>query len=128
MLDFISMVHTLEKKDIQNEANAFHLYLSIKWILCELVDTLKVPRVGLLHSQAILAPFENFDLISGVEAGANKAALLLHIHPGAPLPTHSKPSCLLLVRVVVDDQRQPQSLDVVLGQCVCWKICNCDCC
>ena len=83
MLDFISMVHTLEQKDIKNEANAFDKYLSIKWILCELVDTLKVPRVGLLHSQAILAPFGNLDLISGVEAGANKVSLLLHVHPGA---------------------------------------------
>ena len=75
---------------------------------------MKVPRVGLLHFQAILAPFENHDLISGVKAGANKVSLLLHIHPGAPLPTHTKPSCLLLIRVVVGDQRQPQSLDVLL--------------
>ena len=34
-------------------------YLSVKWILCQLEDTLECFCVDLLHSQTIFFPFEN---------------------------------------------------------------------
>ena len=58
MLDFISMVHTLEQKDIKNEANAFDKYLSIKWILCELDNTFKRLGIDLIHFQAVFLPWK----------------------------------------------------------------------
>ena len=88
------------------EKNIF-IYLSIKRILLKLVDTLELMGVTLDHREAILVSFEDLYLVQHFRFAPFKIAFPLDYNIGAPFPIYSKPRCLLLISICVNDQGKP---------------------
>ena len=101
-----------EKIKMQNISR----YLSVKRILLQLIDTLELTSVTLHHRKAVFCPIEDLNLIEHLVSTSLEFPLSSHQNICAPLPILTQPCCLQLVSVGVDNQRQPESVDIIQGK------------
>ena len=94
-------------------------HLSVKRICRELVGTLESVSVSLAHHHLVFVPTEYHCLVQSIQLGHRSLSFNSpHNHIRFPLPISklTQSCCLFLIRVLVNHFRQPQSLDVILGE------------
>ena len=95
----------------------FLAYLGVKGIPIQLVETLELLAVGLVHGEGVLLALEDLHLVGLLGTAPGEVALHGDGDGGGPLGVGllgSPPRRLLLVGVVVDDQGQPQGADLLV--------------
>ena len=89
-------------------------HLCVKRIFVQLVDTLELMGIGLLHDKAVLLPFEDLNLVKDSQIASSEVPLAKNRHTGTPLPVHAQAGPLLLVCAGIDHQWKPKSFKVLL--------------
>ena len=94
------------------------LYLCVKRISLQLVDTLELMGVALGHDQAVLLPLEHLSLIQHLKPTPCEIPLPFNPYICAPFVDPPQPAAFLLVSVGVDDQGQPDTLDFIFRESI----------
>ena len=102
---------------INHQSEFFFFYLSIKRVALQLILTLELPGVSLVHGQSVLRPFKYLSFINLVNLTFGEAFLVSgHCHHGHPLTVSifTKPCSLLLIGVVVENQGKPKFSNIII--------------
>ena len=91
-------------------------HLGVKGVALQHILTLECPGVSLVHRQSILSSFENLSFVQLLNRRPGEVALSRDCHPGHPfsVPIFTEPSTRLLVGVVVEYERKPDCLDILI--------------